>query len=41
VVNLFNVRRWERPDRPQLVYTGALSLWEAFRYVAVRIPHWL
>lgn len=24
-----DIRRWERPDRPQPVYKGALSLWEA------------
>lgn len=28
-------RRWERPDRPQPVYTGALALWEAPRYVPI------
>jgi hypothetical protein len=32
VSNLFNVRRFLRPDQPQPVYTGALALWEAFLY---------
>jgi len=33
--NLLSVRRWDRPDRPQPVYTGAVNLFEAFRYVPV------
>lgn len=30
-----SIRRWERPDRPQAVYKGALALWEAFLYPAI------
>lgn len=33
--NWIDIRRWERPDRPQPVYTGALSLWEAPLYAAI------
>lgn len=30
-----DIRRWERTDRPQPVYTGALALWEAPLYVPI------
>lgn len=33
--NRIDIRRWERPDRPQPVYKGALSLWEAPLYAAI------
>lgn len=28
-------RRYDRPDTPQPVYTGALDLWEAYKYVPI------
>jgi len=34
-VSFISNRRWERPDRPQSVYTGALALFEADRYVPI------
>lgn len=30
-----SIRRWERTDRPQSVYKGALNLWEAPLYVSI------
>lgn len=33
MTNFLSIRRWERPDRPQQVYTGQLSLFEAPTYV--------
>lgn len=33
--NRIDIRRWERPDRPQPVYKGVLSLWEAPLYAAI------